>query len=113
MGSRDKPRVEWLRLAPFIFVYPSEARFEEPLKGTEHGQQIGPNIPRRNWGGFGRPVFSPTYEKLTGPLSMPAKQLEMTVNALYVVTMIFCAIAILVAFELIDQRLPAGSSAAH
>ena len=98
---------------PFIFVRPSESRFQWPLKGTEHGQQIGPNIPRRNWGGFGRPVFSPTYEKLTGPLSMPAKQLEMTVNVLHMGTMILCAVAILVAFGLIDQRTPAGSSAAR
>jgi hypothetical protein len=35
---------------------------------------------------------------------------NMTVNTMYVATMVFCAVAILVVFELIDQRLPSGSS---
>jgi hypothetical protein len=55
-----------------------------------------PNVPRRNWGGFGRPIFSRRQRR--------PNNWDMTVFTLYMATMVFCAVAILVVFELIDQR---------
>ena len=56
------------------------------------------------WGGFGRPFFSPAYKELTVPSWSRTINWEMTVFTVYMATIVVCLVAILIVFELIDQR---------
>ena len=71
----------------------------------EYGLDFSPSLPRSDLGRFRPPsFFSPAYEELTIPSWRRPNNWEMTVYTVYMAAMVVCLVAILIVFELIDQR---------
>ena len=56
------------------------------------------------WGGFGRPLLFIGVRRIDHPSLGRLNNWEMTVYTMYMATMVVCLVAILIVFELIDQR---------
>ena len=56
------------------------------------------------WGGFGRPLIFISVRRIDRPSLGRLNNWEMTVYTMYMATMVVCLVAILIVFELIDQR---------
>jgi hypothetical protein len=56
------------------------------------------------WGGFGRPLLFIGVRRIDRPSLGRLNNWEMTVYTMYMATMVVCLVAILIVFELIDQR---------
>ena len=56
------------------------------------------------WGGFGHPLLFIGVRRIDRPSLGRLNNWEMTVYTMYMATMVVCLVAILIVFELIDQR---------
>ena len=56
------------------------------------------------WGGFGRPILFIGVRRIDHPSLRRLNNWEMTVYTMYMATMVVCLVAILIVFELLDQR---------
>ena len=56
------------------------------------------------WGGFGHPLLFISVRRIDRASLGRLNNWEMTVYTMYMATMVVCLVAILIVFELIDQR---------
>ena len=56
------------------------------------------------WGGFGRPLLFIGVRRIDPPSLGRLNNWEMTVYTMYMATMVVFLVAILIVFELVDQR---------